>query len=147
MEYTIHDLERVVGYREECQRQISSIKQQVESLQNDLSHTESRWRHWCDTEDTLRREETLRRGGAALGEDTELRAQATEGEYLGAKDLEALTGTKASTWRYWASIGEGPESFKIGRRRVWKRSTVQAWLAEQKAHAHTDIVGPRTRRH
>jgi hypothetical protein len=23
-------------------------------------------------------------------------------ELLGAKDLEAMTGTKASTWRYWA---------------------------------------------
>ena len=37
MEYTIQDLERVVGYREECQRQVSSIKQQIEALQNDLS--------------------------------------------------------------------------------------------------------------
>jgi predicted DNA-binding transcriptional regulator AlpA len=147
MEYTIHDLERVVGYREECQRQISSMKQQIESRQNDLSHTESRWWHWCDIEDTLRREEALRRGGTVLGEETEPPVQATEGEYLGAKGLEALTGTKASTWRYWANIGEGPESFKIGRRRVWKRSTIQAWLAEQKAHGHTDIVGPRSARH
>jgi hypothetical protein len=39
-------------------------------------------------------------------------------ELLGARDLEALTGTKASTWRYWASIGEGPASFKLGRRRA-----------------------------
>jgi hypothetical protein len=31
-------------------------------------------------------------------------------ELLGARDLEALTGTKASTWRYWAYIGEGPAS-------------------------------------
>ena len=29
MEYRIHDLERVVGYREKCQRQISSLKQQI----------------------------------------------------------------------------------------------------------------------
>jgi hypothetical protein len=26
-------------------------------------------------------------------------------EYLSGPDLERLTGTKASTWRYWASIG------------------------------------------
>jgi predicted DNA-binding transcriptional regulator AlpA len=52
-------------------------------------------------------------------------------EILGALDLEALTGTKASTWRYWALIGAGPTSFKLGRRRVWRRSTVLAWLAEQ----------------
>ncbi|MGH6683964.1 MAG: helix-turn-helix transcriptional regulator [Pseudolabrys sp.] len=52
-------------------------------------------------------------------------------EYLDSDDLETLTGTKASTWRYWAMIGEGPASFKLGRRRVWKRSTVQEWLARQ----------------
>jgi prophage regulatory protein len=54
-----------------------------------------------------------------------------DNEYIDAKDLENLTGTKESTWRYWASIGEGPASFKLGRRRVWKRSTVLAWIAEQ----------------
>lgn len=52
-------------------------------------------------------------------------------EYLSCEDLEALTGTAASTWRYWAHRGEGPASFKLGRRRVWKRSTVMAWLAAQ----------------
>lgn len=56
-----------------------------------------------------------------------------DGEYLSCTDLETLTGTKASTWRYWASIGEGPASFKLGRRRVWKRSTVLAWLERQEA--------------
>jgi prophage regulatory protein len=56
-------------------------------------------------------------------------------EYLDSLELEALTGTKASTWRYWASIGEGPASFKLGRRRVWKRSTVLAWIAEQERAA------------
>jgi prophage regulatory protein len=52
-------------------------------------------------------------------------------EYLDSEDLEKLTGTRASTWRYWASIGEGPASFKLGRRRVWKRATIEEWLAEQ----------------
>jgi prophage regulatory protein len=56
-------------------------------------------------------------------------------EFVGALDLEKLTGTRASTWRYWASIGEGPASFKLGRRRVWKKSVVLAWLAEQEAAA------------
>jgi prophage regulatory protein len=56
-------------------------------------------------------------------------------KFLDSKDLEKLTGTRASTWRYWASIDEGPASFKIGRRRVWKRSTVEAWLTDQQAAA------------
>jgi prophage regulatory protein len=56
-----------------------------------------------------------------------------DSEYLNSEDLEKLTGTKASTWRYWSMIGEGPASFKLGRRRVWKRSTVLAWLERQEA--------------
>jgi prophage regulatory protein len=56
-----------------------------------------------------------------------------DSEYLNSEDLEKITGTKASTWRYWAMIGEGPTSFKLGRRRVWKRSTVLAWLERQEA--------------
>lgn len=54
-------------------------------------------------------------------------------EYLDSDQLETLTGTKSSTWRYWAMRGEGPQSFKIGRRRVWKRTVVLAWLADREA--------------
>jgi prophage regulatory protein len=62
-----------------------------------------------------------------------------ESEYLDSKGLQELTGTKASTWRYWDISGTGPEgfpsSFKIGRRRVWKKSAVLAWLTDQQASA------------
>jgi len=54
-------------------------------------------------------------------------------EYLTATQLEQITGTPASTWRYWAHIGSGPPSFKLGRRRVWRRSIVDAWLKAQEA--------------
>jgi prophage regulatory protein len=56
-----------------------------------------------------------------------------DSELVDSLGLERMTGTKASTWRYWASIGTGPASFKLGRRRVWKKSVVLAWLAEQEA--------------
>ena len=56
-------------------------------------------------------------------------------DFWGADDLEIVTGTPASTWRYWAHIGSGPASFKLGKRRVWRRSAVEAWLAEQEAAA------------
>ncbi|OSC32306.1 hypothetical protein B8W69_00475 [Mycobacterium vulneris] len=58
-------------------------------------------------------------------------------EFVDALDLEEWTGTRASTWRYWASIGQGPASFKLGRRRVWKKSSVLAWLAEQESASST----------
>ncbi len=60
-----------------------------------------------------------------------------EAEYFSAPDLERLTGTKASTWRYWSHIGVGPSSMKLGRRRVWKRSVVMTWLAAQEATTGT----------
>jgi prophage regulatory protein len=56
-----------------------------------------------------------------------------DGEYLSAAQLEQWTGTKASTWRYWASVNQGPASFRLGKRRVWKRSVVQEWLAAQES--------------
>jgi len=43
-------------------------------------------------------------------------AATVESGYLDSNDLEGLTGTPASTWRYWAHIGTGPGSFKLGRR-------------------------------
>ena len=52
-------------------------------------------------------------------------------EYFYAADLEKLTGIPASTWRYWASVGEGPRSFLLGRRRVWRKTLVDEWLAAQ----------------
>jgi prophage regulatory protein len=56
-----------------------------------------------------------------------------DSELVDSLDLEGLTGTKASTWRYWAMLGTGPASFKLGRRRVWRKSEVLAWIGEQEA--------------
>lgn len=54
-----------------------------------------------------------------------------------ADELEVLTGVPASTWRYWAHVKQGPPSLKIGRRRVWRKDVVMAWLAEQEQAAST----------
>ena len=56
-------------------------------------------------------------------------------EFPDSTDLERFTGTSASTWRYWAHIGKGPASFKLGRRRVYRKAEVLRWLAEQEAGA------------
>jgi prophage regulatory protein len=58
-----------------------------------------------------------------------------EREYDFAEDLEARTGIPASTWRYWASVNQGPPSHLLGRRRVWPRASTDQWLAEQAANA------------
>ncbi|WP_172651136.1 helix-turn-helix transcriptional regulator [Rhodococcus opacus] len=59
----------------------------------------------------------------------------TDDEFLNSTQCEQLTGTPESTWRYWASIGKGPASFKLGRRRVWRKSAILAWIAEQEQAA------------
>jgi prophage regulatory protein len=53
-------------------------------------------------------------------------------EYMTSHELQEHTGIPASTWRYWVLTGDGPPSFKLGRRRVWKRATVMKWLAQKK---------------
>lgn len=40
-----------------------------------------------------------------------------------------------STLRYYRHRGEGPKSFKLGRRVVYKRSDVEAWIEAQYAAA------------
>jgi prophage regulatory protein len=54
-----------------------------------------------------------------------------EREFVDANELEQMTGICATTWRYWSHSHEGPPSLKIGRRRVWRLSTVRQWLAER----------------
>lgn len=62
-------------------------------------------------------------------------------EYLRAKDCERLTGIPEATWRWWAYVGSGPESFKLSpRRRVWRRSVVEAWIAERERFTRSGEV-------
>lgn len=50
-------------------------------------------------------------------------------EYMYADEVEAAYPVTAATLRYWASVGTGPKSFKVGRRRVWRRSEVAKFFA------------------
>ena len=52
-------------------------------------------------------------------------------EYLIGREVAAILRTSEETLRYWAWQGKGPKSFKSGRRRLYKRQDVEAWIAEQ----------------
>jgi|GEM_PF-643442 len=58
-------------------------------------------------------------------------------EFWNAKRVSTFTGIPEGTLRYWVHVGEGPTSFKLGKRRVWRKSVVLAWLAEQEATTTT----------
>ncbi|MEU2031783.1 helix-turn-helix transcriptional regulator [Nocardia amamiensis] len=77
-----------------------------------------------DAPPTVTQRTTTRTSAPHRNGDTAMTAD----RYLQAKDCEALTGIPAATWRYWAHIGSGPASFKLGRRRVWRMSAVMAWI-------------------
>ncbi|MBY6367093.1 helix-turn-helix transcriptional regulator [Rhodococcoides corynebacterioides] len=68
--------------------------------------------------------------------NTDFTASAAESDELWqARQCEEATGVPAGTWRYWASTGQGPRNFKLGRRRVWRKSVILAWIAEREAAA------------
>ena len=49
-------------------------------------------------------------------------------EYLTTFEVAELLRTPVETVRYWRHIRTGPESFKVGRRVLYPKSAVEAWL-------------------
>lgn len=56
-------------------------------------------------------------------------------DYLTTKEVAELLRTSPETVRYWSWKSEGPRSFKAGRRRLYAREDVEAFIAEQRAKA------------
>lgn len=53
------------------------------------------------------------------------------GELLTVADVAAMTRLSVGTLRYWRHIGSGgPPSVKLGRRVLYRRTDVEAWLTE-----------------
>lgn len=51
-------------------------------------------------------------------------------DYLTTEEVAALLRTKPQTVRWWHSVGRGPASFKVGKRRLYPRAEVEAWVAK-----------------
>ncbi len=52
-------------------------------------------------------------------------------DLLTTAEVARITRAPQSTVRYWRHIGTGPRSFRVGRRVLYQRCDVQAWLAAQ----------------
>lgn len=56
-------------------------------------------------------------------------------DYLTTEEVGELMRTPAETVRYWRHVGKGPRSFKVGRRVLYAREDVEAFIAEARAGA------------
>jgi len=59
-------------------------------------------------------------------------------DLMGEDELAVMAHCGASTPRYWRSINYGPVGIKVGRRTLYRRSTVRQWLRDQEAAAITE---------
>lgn len=50
---------------------------------------------------------------------------------IGTADVSKQTNIPAGTLRYYRSTNQGPASFTLGRRVVYRQSDVDRWIAEQ----------------
>ena len=54
-------------------------------------------------------------------------------EIIGTPAVSKMTGLPVGTLRYFRSTNQGPASFALGKRVVYRRSEVERWIAEQEA--------------
>jgi predicted DNA-binding transcriptional regulator AlpA len=62
-------------------------------------------------------------------------------DLLTTAEVALITRAPASTLRYWRHLRTGPHSFRLGRRVVYRRADVTAWLTEQSEAARTRRAG------
>lgn len=67
------------------------------------------------------------------GEEQQQVQQQEDDPILLTKEVAAIVRLPPSTLRYYATqtSDQGPPSFVLGRRRVYRRSAVMEWIAEQ----------------
>jgi prophage regulatory protein len=54
-------------------------------------------------------------------------------EFIGTEEFAALTRRPRRTVDTWVYKGVAPPHFKVGKRRLWKRAEVVAWIEAQRA--------------
>lgn len=54
-------------------------------------------------------------------------------EFLTTEEVAKVARTVSSTVRYWRHAGKGPRSVRIGKRVLYRRGDVEAWLEQQYA--------------
>jgi prophage regulatory protein len=52
-------------------------------------------------------------------------------EFLTVTEVAELLQVPPGTVKWWTYQGLGPQSFKVGRHRRWRRSVVLRWISDQ----------------
>jgi excisionase family DNA binding protein len=60
-----------------------------------------------------------------------------EPELLTITEAAELLRAPVATLRYWRHLGTGPRSFRLGRRVLYRRDDLQAWVEEQLGRSAT----------
>jgi excisionase family DNA binding protein len=53
----------------------------------------------------------------------------SDSEYMTTKEVADLLRTPIESVRFWRHVRKGPPSFKVGRRVLYARKDVEAWIA------------------
>ena len=56
-------------------------------------------------------------------------------------EVAQIMRSPVSTLRNWRHLGTGPHSFRVGRRVVYRRADVTAWLHEQAEAGRAERAG------
>ena len=68
---------------------------------------------------------------AKTGTSAESGARMPQDHLLTIEEAAKSLRTSVSTLRYWQQIAKGPKSFKLGVRRLYKQSDLDAWVESQ----------------
>lgn len=55
-------------------------------------------------------------------------------DHLTIDEVSTIYRIPVATLRYWRTRGEGPRSFRLGRRVFYLRRDCDAWVADARAH-------------
>lgn len=65
-------------------------------------------------------------------------------DYMTTDEVADLVRVKPETVRYWRHIGTGPKSFRVGRRVLYAREDVDAFIRERRQKAEAERQGGRS---
>mgnify|MGYP002779702991 CR=1 FL=1 len=63
------------------------------------------------------------------------RAAGYQPELLTITEAAEVLRTPVATLRYWRHLGTGPRSFRLGRRVLYRRDDLHAWIDAQRENA------------